>query len=470
MNDLSLRRALSPIIPGGSGVIQGLFRDGMPRLARRATAPTPAMRPTAPAPVQPGLGVRPAAPMQMVPASPGRATLSLKAAPIAAGFAPRPIVPGRLEFPQATTARAVLPRPSSPVLPSGAPRVAAQPSAMGEVFALPAGFPLRPRGTGQLLPESVRSKMESFFNTSFADVRVHVGQEAPSIGALAFTYGADLYFAPGRYNPTTIDGQRLLGHELTHVMQQRAGRVPNPLGSGIAVVQDRALEAEAERMGQRVASSQPPIQPKTANPVLPQLPGHLMTPVLPAHRPVAPPPREAGTSVQPSMPIRVSGPVPIAAGSYRIAVNSGGQEVGSVMVHSRDRSSIEVTNLGVSPLHRKHGLGTVLMASAMRAGLQLGKTSVSLASQDRGTGRLTAWYRDMGFAQVGVNDRGFAVLQAPIARACLEPSRAGCRRSPCNRRPSAASRTGIRSAVRCNPRLRSPRSFNGWTPRPPPAR
>ena len=97
--------------------------------------------------------------------------------------------------------------------------------------------------------------MESFFNTSFADVRVHVGQEAQSDRRLAFTHGTDLYFAPGQYNPQSSQGQQLLGHELTHVLQQRAGRVRNPLGSGVAVVQDPALEAEAERMGLRAASA-----------------------------------------------------------------------------------------------------------------------------------------------------------------------------------------------------------------------
>jgi hypothetical protein len=99
----------------------------------------------------------------------------------------------------------------------------------------------------------VQKKMESFFGTDFSDVRVHVGQEASSIGALAFTYGSDLYFAHGQYDPHTSHGQRLLGHELTHVLQQRAGRVRNPFGSGVAVVQDPGLEAEAERMGVRIA-------------------------------------------------------------------------------------------------------------------------------------------------------------------------------------------------------------------------
>ncbi len=111
---------------------------------------------------------------------------------------------------------------------------------------------LRPSG-GRTLPESVQKKMESFFRADFSDVRVHVGPEASSIGALAFTYGSNLYFAPGQYEPNSPHGQRLLGHELTHVLQQRAGRVRNPFGAGVAVVQDPGLEAEAERMGVRVA-------------------------------------------------------------------------------------------------------------------------------------------------------------------------------------------------------------------------
>ena len=72
---------------------------------------------------------------------------------------------------------------------------------------------------------------ESALGASFDDVRVHVGPEASSIGALAFTLGTNLYFAPGLYNPHTPQGQQLIGHELAHVVQQRAGRVRNPFGS-----------------------------------------------------------------------------------------------------------------------------------------------------------------------------------------------------------------------------------------------
>jgi hypothetical protein len=113
---------------------------------------------------------------------------------------------------------------------------------------------------GQPLPHPVRHKMESFFKTSFADVRVHVGPQASSIGALAFTHGSNLYFAPGQYNPGTTRGQQLLGHELTHVVQQRSGRVRNPFGSGVAVVHDHGMEAEADRMGLRVAAQNQAIQ------------------------------------------------------------------------------------------------------------------------------------------------------------------------------------------------------------------
>jgi hypothetical protein len=115
--------------------------------------------------------------------------------------------------------------------------------------------PLRQKSGGLPLPSEVRTKMESAFSADFSDVRVHVGHEASSLGAIAYTWGSNIHFAPGQYNPHTIQGQKLLGHELWHVVQQRAGRVRNPFGGGVAVVQDHALEAEADRMGVKAAMS-----------------------------------------------------------------------------------------------------------------------------------------------------------------------------------------------------------------------
>jgi hypothetical protein len=118
--------------------------------------------------------------------------------------------------------------------------------------------PLRQKAGGLPLPTDVRAKMESAFSADFSDVRVHIGHEATSLGAIAYTWGTNIHFAPGQYNPHTIQGQKLLGHELWHVLQQKQGRVRNPFGGGVAVVQDHALEAEADRMGIKAAMTQMP--------------------------------------------------------------------------------------------------------------------------------------------------------------------------------------------------------------------
>ncbi|HZU30528.1 MAG TPA: DUF4157 domain-containing protein [Candidatus Angelobacter sp.] len=112
---------------------------------------------------------------------------------------------------------------------------------------------LQRKSGGWVLPKEVQAKMESALGGDFSDVRIHVGSEVAAIGAIAFTWGSDIHFAPGHYNPHSIQGQQLLGHELAHVLQQRAGRVRNPFGNGTAVVQDNALEAEADRLGMKAA-------------------------------------------------------------------------------------------------------------------------------------------------------------------------------------------------------------------------
>lgn len=101
---------------------------------------------------------------------------------------------------------------------------------------------------GAPLPQAVQRRMEQVFGHDFADVRIHAGRQAQFIGAQAFTIGGDIYFAPGQYQPDLPRGQKLLGHELAHVIQQRQGRVRAPAGNGIAIVVDPPLEREAERL------------------------------------------------------------------------------------------------------------------------------------------------------------------------------------------------------------------------------
>lgn len=150
----------------------------------------------------------------------------------------------------------------SPRPAAGAPAPAMQRKGGAEAFRLPANLASFGTGIGQPLQDGVRHDMERFFGTSFANVRVHTGPQALAIGALAFTHGPNLYFAPGHYNASTARGRQLLGHELAHVVQQRSGRVPNPFGSGIAIVHDRGLEAEAERLGLLAARQPAAVQAK----------------------------------------------------------------------------------------------------------------------------------------------------------------------------------------------------------------
>ena len=98
--------------------------------------------------------------------------------------------------------------------------------------------------------------MEPSFGTDFSSVRGHPdSSKAPEVGALAYTQGTDIHFAPGQFKPDTSAGQQLLGHELTHVIQQAEGRVqPTTEVGGMAVNDDLSLEHEADVMGAKAAS------------------------------------------------------------------------------------------------------------------------------------------------------------------------------------------------------------------------
>jgi hypothetical protein len=107
--------------------------------------------------------------------------------------------------------------------------------------------------------------MERLFDACFREIRVHVGPEAASIGARALACGPNLSFAPGEYRPQTEDGLRLLGHELTHVLQQRVGRARTHGAGESVLLLDAALEAEANAAGARVAAGLPVVLPAGAD-------------------------------------------------------------------------------------------------------------------------------------------------------------------------------------------------------------
>ena len=107
------------------------------------------------------------------------------------------------------------------------------------------------RGSGAALDDAQREQMEAAFGTSFQDVRIHTGSEADalnrSISAKAFTTGNDIFF---RHDASPNDPE-LLGHELTHVVQQRTLNHSGPLSVGPA---GDSYEQQADAMAQAVVS------------------------------------------------------------------------------------------------------------------------------------------------------------------------------------------------------------------------
>jgi hypothetical protein len=77
---------------------------------------------------------------------------------------------------------------------------------------------------GQPLADDVRNFYEPRFGYDFSNVKVHTDavavKSAQSINALAYTSGNNIVFNNGQYSPNTDSGKKLLGHELTHVVQQ----------------------------------------------------------------------------------------------------------------------------------------------------------------------------------------------------------------------------------------------------------
>lgn len=110
------------------------------------------------------------------------------------------------------------------------------------------------RSMGEPLGQTVRGLMEPCFGEDFSEVRVHTNmtaqRSAEDVNAQAYTVGENIVFGPGKYAPGTRDGQRLLAHELTHVLQQRTAFSPclrrvvelRPPGRGEASAFDRRQE------------------------------------------------------------------------------------------------------------------------------------------------------------------------------------------------------------------------------------
>jgi len=108
------------------------------------------------------------------------------------------------------------------------------------------------RGSGTSLDPAVAGRLsESLGDVS--DVRVHTDATADvlnrSVSARAFATGSDVYFAQGEYNPGSASGDKLLAHELAHVVQQRGTSASGPLS--VSQPGD-AMEREADSVADQI--------------------------------------------------------------------------------------------------------------------------------------------------------------------------------------------------------------------------
>ena len=102
------------------------------------------------------------------------------------------------------------------------------------------------RGSGAALDGGVANKLSPSLG-DLSDVRVHTDSTAHdlnhAVSAKAFATGSDVYFAQDQYKPGTSDGDKLIAHELAHVVQQRGAPTSGPLS--VSQPGD-ALEREAD--------------------------------------------------------------------------------------------------------------------------------------------------------------------------------------------------------------------------------
>jgi uncharacterized protein DUF4157 len=109
------------------------------------------------------------------------------------------------------------------------------------------------RGAGSTLDTGVQDKLSPSLG-DLTDVRVHTDSTAHdlnhAVSARAFATGSDVYFAQNEYKPNTSDGDKLIAHELAHVVQQRGAPTSGPLT--VSNPGD-AMETEADTVADQIS-------------------------------------------------------------------------------------------------------------------------------------------------------------------------------------------------------------------------
>jgi hypothetical protein len=89
------------------------------------------------------------------------------------------------------------------------------------------------RSPGQPLDAAARAYFEPRFGQDFSNVRLHThgraAAAAADIQARAYTWQNDIGFAAGEFSPSSLEGRRLIAHELAHVAQNQRESSAGPV-------------------------------------------------------------------------------------------------------------------------------------------------------------------------------------------------------------------------------------------------
>ena len=104
------------------------------------------------------------------------------------------------------------------------------------------------RSPGESLDHGTLTLMEARFGRELSDVRIHhdaiASHSAAELKARAYAVGKHVAFGEGEFSPTTLEGRRLLAHEIAHVIQQnetepRVQRAPSPADPAAKLFDER---------------------------------------------------------------------------------------------------------------------------------------------------------------------------------------------------------------------------------------
>jgi Domain of unknown function (DUF4157) len=101
---------------------------------------------------------------------------------------------------------------------------------------------------GSPLEPGLQEDMGQRFGHDFSQVRVHTDaaadRSAQDVNANAYTVGQDIVFSAGQFAPNTNKGQRLIAHELMHVVQQHTLRMPHNLSRKMGDEKENEVRAK----------------------------------------------------------------------------------------------------------------------------------------------------------------------------------------------------------------------------------